>query len=73
MDSSKIAKEDLNEVAFSKLDLKKHAGECIAMVNGKVVITEKDATKAMKKVVALSEKNQVALICIPSSKTTMCI
>ena len=66
-------KGDLNQEAFSNMDLKKYSGKCVALINGKVVFNEKDPTKAMEKVVALSKKDQVALICVPSSKTTMCI
>lgn len=65
--------KNLNEEAFSRLDLKEYSGKCIALVNGKVVVNEKDPKVAMKRVVALSKKNQVALICVPSSKTAMCI
>ena len=65
--------EDLNKNAFSKLDLRRYSGKCIALVNGKVVVNEEDPTRAMERVVALSKKNQVALICVPSTKTAMCI
>lgn len=65
--------KNLNEEAFSRLDLKEYSGKCIALVKGKVVVNEKDPKVAMKRVVALSKKNQVALICVPSSKTAMCI
>ena len=64
---------DLNEKAFSDIDLKKYSGQCIALVNGKVVVNEKDPKAAMKRVLAISRKNKVAFICVPNSKTAMCI
>ncbi|MBW2974888.1 hypothetical protein KY366_04180 [Candidatus Woesearchaeota archaeon] len=70
---TKAIRDDLNHEAFSRLDLKKYSGKCIALVNGKVVVNEKDPTKAMERVVSLSQHSQVALICVPSSKTTMCL
>ena len=65
--------KNLNQEAFSRLDLKDYAGQCIALVNGKIVVNEKDPKKAMSRVVTLSKKNEVALVCVPSSKTAMCI
>lgn len=64
---------DLNDKAFSALDLKKYSGQCIALVNGKIVVNEKDPKVAMERVLIISKKNKVALICVPNSKTAMCI
>ena len=64
-----------NNIKFQRMNLSIYTGRCIGLVNGKIVVNEKNPSKAMERVLQLSKNknNQVALICVPSDKTTMVI
>ena len=49
MDGVRAVMKDANLLALERLNLDKYEGECLLLVDGKVVYHGKDASKAMEK------------------------
>jgi len=64
---------NVNGNAFSKLDLEEYSGKTVIILKGKVVFNDTNPSKAMKEAMKYSKKNKVALVCVPSCRTTMVV